>query len=43
MFMIAGLALAVLPGCGDDTEDSDSDSSFDSDSDSPQDSLPGAN
>jgi hypothetical protein len=38
MFMIAGLALAVLPGCGDDTEDSDSDSSFDSDSDS-RDSL----
>lgn len=36
MFMIAGLALAVLPGCGDDTEDSDS--RFDSDSDSLSDS-----
>jgi hypothetical protein len=30
MFLVAGLALAVLPGCGDDTVDSDSDSEFDS-------------
>lgn len=37
-FLAAGLALAILPGCGDDTEDSDSD--FDSEFDSPRDSFP---
>jgi hypothetical protein len=31
-FLAAGLALALLPGCGDDTTDSDSD--FDSQFDS---------
>jgi hypothetical protein len=39
-FLAGGLALAILPGCGDDTEDSDSDSRFDSDFDSPVDSFP---
>jgi hypothetical protein len=33
-FVAVGFAFAVLPGCGDDTTDSDSDSDFDSQFDS---------